>query len=291
MKNILIILLLIPLSGSCQSLNENESELVSFMIDKNYISNSESKRIKQDSLYNSIYDIYLDRYKLQRGETRMFTFSSSEIADKTGKLINKIHQLELIDEAIYLEITKKFENRKKQNRLTSETISDELMLFQYLYELDKSNLKSESVKNYLEELKRINLIDSNVIFRNDLTIKKDVIKLINNKLIINIDSLPASIEETYRFAYNEVKKLDQNLAISNYSFAIKEKQFDELKYESAVIRFTNSKQNYISNNSYNKDYKKSNTYQKLDNQFFRIFNKVLADNESSFRLMDIEKNG
>jgi len=84
-------------------------------------------------------------------------------------------------------------------------------------------------------------------------------------------------------------KLDKNLEISNYSFAIEEKQFDDLKYESAVVRFTNSKRNYISNNSYNKDYKESNSYQKLSNQFFRIFNKVLVDNESSLRLMDIER--
>ncbi len=289
MKNLLFIIILFPFVASCQVPETKRPILVKYMVEEGFLSEIEAKELSGDSLYTTLYDVYLKRYRLKRGETRRMYFSSSELESKTSKLIDRIYELDLIDEPTFNDIKLKHGNRNKKRRLASEIISDELMLFQYLFELEQSKGKIELAKSYLQELQTLGLISSEEKFDTDFSSKEEIIKLLDRKLIIHIDSLPESIPDCYRLAYYSLEKLDPNLKISNYSFAIEDVQHDDLKYQSAVVRFSNLGIEYKANNSYDKNYKESEVYEKFDRRFFfRIFNKVLTDQKSEYRIMDIE---
>ena len=287
MKKLLILILLLPVLLCCQPTNKSDTSLVDFMLRKAYISKHEADQISNDSLFISIYDIYCKRYDLSRGQRRMLFLTFPQKKSKTYKLIHKLNELGLITKTTFDDLINKFENRAKDNLPVSSSISDELELFQYLYELKKSKQNPERIKHYLNDLKNLNIISD---FQEGQAVhsKWDIIQLIHKKLIINLDSLPKSIDDSYFYALNQIKKLDKSLEISDFSFAIEDYQHDEYSFQFAMTRFSNSGRNYISRNSYDEDYKSINPNDKLDPDFYCVFNKVLTDNGSDYRIMSIE---
>lgn len=142
---------------------------------------------------------------------------------------------------------------------------------------------------YLNRLKEINLIQSEIQLNSIEPTQEAVIDLIDKKVVINTDSLPESIEDSYKYAFDKVAKYYSLIKYSEFDFSIEPREYEDLKYESAVIRFKSKTGNYISDNSYSSDYKESTVYDKLDKQFFRIFNKVITEQQDSFRVMDIQQ--
>lgn len=153
----------------------------------------------------------------------------------------------------------------------------------------QQSTNSKKFVAYLNRLKEINLIQSEIQLNSFEPTQEAVIDLIDKKVVINTDSLPESIEDSYKYAFNKVAKFYGQIKYSEFDFSIEPREYEDLKYESAVIRFKSKTENYISDNSYSRDYKESTVYDKLDKQFFRIFNKVLTEQQDSFRVMDIQQ--
>jgi hypothetical protein len=153
----------------------------------------------------------------------------------------------------------------------------------------QQNTNSRKFVTYLNQLKELNLIKSGIQINDIDPTQEAVLDLIDNKVEINTDSLPESIEGSYKYAFGKLKELYGQIEYSEFDFSIEPREYEDLKYESAVIRFKSKTENYISDNSYSSDYKKSTVYDKLDKQFFRIFNKVLTEQKDSFRIMDIQQ--
>lgn len=288
MNKIFFFLLLIPFVGKTQTLQMNQSALIKYLVKQHRISSTDAKEIVSDQFFSHIYKIYLERPPFYEVDPNLLYYPTPQNEANTKKLINKVYDLNLINESTYEDILRKFNNRFKDHIISSKVISNEVRLFQYLSEKEYV-VKTDTLVKYIDLLTNIGLIEKDISIEKPLTSKSDILTFVDKKLIIDKKTLPNSAEASYQFAFKQLKKIDPSLEISDLSFDIEEIKNEHLVYKSAVVRFQNSGVNYVSYNSYREEEDQLSLYEKLDRNFYRVFNKVLADQNSKFRIFAIER--
>lgn len=293
MKLALTLLLLIPTFAFCQT-HKQAKRLTKYLVQEAIISEKETEKVNKDSLIHSLYDVFLDRYHLKRGEQRglFMYYTYGDTNTQIKKLIDALYRYEVIEESIHRDLVQKLKNSEQESVLASESVRNEIDIFQYLYELaqKEAHIKNGKLAEYLKGLQQIDIIPSEGLDVTSIRTQEALISLIKRKLIIHRDSLPETVETSYRYAFEALAKLSPDLSITDFAFAIQETTYDDFTYKSAVVTFKCNGVPYVSHNSYDEDYENSDLYDKLDGHFFKIFNKVLTDIGSPDRIVAVGRS-
>lgn len=289
-------LLFLPLMSSAQTEGEANA-FIKKLVAKKYISAAEAQQVERDDVLLTLYDVYLARAGIERGELRGGAFYLFVNEKKNLKLVEYLYSHHLIDEATYEDLLKLTENKSENKRSYVSALSDDFDILHYLYEWQRFQESKDDGKAeaYLQQLKAISLIDQGEeLDLSKMKSRKDVLDKFQSVLFINTNELPDDMETRYRFLYGETKKLDPSFEISDVRFSVVENSYslgsERRTYQTARMAFTCGNRSYRADNShYDEEYAKSGL-STFDYFFYSVFNKILVDQGASNRIFETQVN-
>ncbi|MEM6265218.1 MAG: hypothetical protein AAGI38_22140, partial [Bacteroidota bacterium] len=260
--NLFFLLLALPMLGQAQS-DKQVKALKKYLVEERFISPTEAEEISGDSLFASVYNLYLKRYGKSRGWiTRIIPYRSENLPIRIQRLngINeKLFSLELINQDTYSDMRSRIKSHGESNPLLPKAIEDDMEVFQYLYEKEEAEKNDLLLPAYLDQLTAHGLISEETKPKHPLKSKIDILKLFKHKLILDKNELPDSIHEAYTYAFRQMEHLDPRLKVTDLAVSTEPYEYRGNSYQKVVIRFSNGNISFTSS---------ENDYDKLDTRFY-----------------------
>lgn len=269
-----------------------QADFIQSLIENEYISEEEASQVNLDQCIPSLYDIYLARQDWERGQTLSAYLVTSQISQKTSQLINLLKEHEIIGEEIYKDLKSRLcQFDKKETRSYIAPICHEIQLWHYLFEWEQRKKIShpQVLQAYVQSLDAQGLLKAEAKQLKTYSSPQVLFSYFKNALFMDTTNYPTSVEDSYRYVFHEIQKLDSNLKIENFKFSIEEIKGDYLTYKMAVVSFDCQGELYKSYNLYSDNYTSSNIYTKVDPRFYEVFNRVLTNQDSDYRISDLGK--
>ena len=257
----------------------------------------EKSIIDEESFPEESRTIHLDGFSMPNMEENGLIHGRRSALGKTcTRTLEDLFSIGLIDKVIYDEVF----NAIKRNELTIEAyvtvFAGERAIF---YEDFKEN-KSKEI-NFIKELNEVGVI-SDIKLKElidsykpkELKSKFDILEYCSNTKIFHLNDYSNSPEIGYKEIFFDIKSLVPNFEFKNFKSEITEPEnqwSDDLIEQKVLISF--KVDDVVYHNSFFYDYRRkvpkenemeSDTLLKINNNFHKGINKLLADRNSEYRL-------
>ena len=293
MKNLTYFFLLIPILSLGQP-SSTFDDFRKFLLKGHYIAPSDTNQLSQDSLIESLHYLFDQRrdhfYIEGRGMISLrIPILDNKRKERAKRLIDGLFMYRIIEEQVHEDLKFRLLIKEGDTALRNQKINDEIDVLQYLYERNKYKSQEQvmAVNESLKKYVAYNLLPKQYLDSPKINSKQSLIKAFNNSTIIDLANLPDSLELAYEYLFNQLKRLNPILEIQNFRYSIAKEQIKNtnLSYPIAKVRFECTGNSYTSHQFIDEFQREENSCNKIDNSFFWIFNKILADNELPKRIV------
>ncbi|MBF4464153.1 hypothetical protein [Flavobacterium sp. LC2016-12] len=207
--------------------------------------------------------------------------------------LSKLKKSELINEKQYLEFQKKINDNfyTYQLQLINE-IANQSLKADYM--------SSDKLKKFANKLRDNGIVglqyDNLIIAIENEKIENpiDFLSYCNKSVIINLNNYPTEPVKYLELIHKETAGTIPELAFTNFDFQIEldnEMPDDDSKFYNFIVSLQSNEKKYKQKSFYNLYTPSKNKYSngKIDSQeYYKIFNKILADQHSAYRLHEVK---
>lgn len=292
-----------------QTMDEKTQKLLdNELLQQSQVKDFETLMNKSETKSNAkyLYALFQVEFKKLTGQfysiTTSFDFDEVDKLNATQQLqINKEHQTYLSKLRSRDLLTEK-EFLYFQNKINNEDFFHKLQLMLSIIDKVSSNehMNPDKLKLFVDELKSKQIITSNydklltAIEQEKLQNPIDFLNYCDKAIIINENDFPAEPAQYLERMHQKTASIFPELAFTNFEFQIvldSTISDADSKFYNFVVTLTSNGKKYKQKSSYHLYSPSKNKYfgNKIDQQeYYKIFNKILADFQSPYRLHEVK---
>lgn len=272
--------------------------LLQFLVNESELDEAAAQTItpttfESDSLWTCLHQLYAQKYGLSVGQNRFGFFTREDGEQAALALVNQLYLYTLISEKTYQNLSLQIQqtyNDKEPMAFGSQPLFDAFDIFLYLYEWEQFKRHRVTLSAYLEQLEAHGLLAAHwrLAFLPETPL--ELVERLEKSLVIKYKELPEDLEAAYKVAFEQVQLFLPNLECTNFRYSIEDYlSWNDEWDKQVVVRFESKGRTYRIKLSYAQD--KSATNMQFSDRFFLVFNRVLVDQGSKYRLLLLDQEG